>query len=146
MEKKSPALNEKVLEKYRNVKKNETFENMVALIQAIGRTNCNATELVAEYGVKLLAKHHSSLTDEFFPIVEETFYAVTEMRLLDWAYLCLQLMKKRLDFSAKYHRSLAVYYEACGKTKEARNTYYEVIKQCPSDSLAYKRLSLLFVG
>ena len=136
------VLNSDIKQALVEVEKNESTENIIKFITKANECKEKAvSELVLEYGIKLMADSGEIEKIENFKVLEEVFFSALTCKAFDWADLLLLIINNQIPKSPKSLRYLAMFKQAQGKDEEAKNVYRELLKANPEDYPAYKRLA-----
>jgi tetratricopeptide (TPR) repeat protein len=136
------VLHDEVKQALLQVQKNESPLNIIQFIKTIIEKNeKSCSELVLEYGIKLMSDSNELANIDNFKILEEIFLASLECKAFDWSDLTLVLINEAIPKSPKSVRYLAMFKEAKGSDTEAKNLYRELIKANPEDITTYRRLA-----
>lgn len=136
------AINNQVKSTLVDLEKNESVENIIKFIKKVHeKKERNLSELVLDYGVKLMADSSAISDPENFTVLEEVFFASLSCKAFDWSDFMLLLINKHIPKSPKCLRYLAMFKEAQGLDDEATNIYSQVLKANNLEYGTYRRLA-----
>lgn len=96
------VLNSEVKEALLEVESNESTENIINFIRKVNdKKQRNLSEIVLDYGVKLMGEAGEIDKMENFKVLEEVFFAALSCKAFDWADFMLLIINKHIPKSPK---------------------------------------------
>jgi ER membrane protein complex subunit 2 len=137
------ALHSDVKDALKKVQANESSQNIIDFIVKIIEKNEKwCSELVLEYGIKLLNDSTELQDSSNSRILEEVFLAALECKEIEWANLLLLLINQQSPHSPDTVRFMAMIREVSGNQfNETKSVYRELLKANPEDTQSYRRLA-----
>lgn len=116
------------------------------LLKQLRATRQRRSDLVVEYGERLLASHSGKLGQEVWDVYEQVLLGALDCGRIDLAQQYILKLHNQFQDSTRVRRLKGMLFEAQGKWKEADILYRQILEIDPTDTLVMKRQIALQKG
>jgi tetratricopeptide (TPR) repeat protein len=109
------------------------------LLKTLRQTKARRSDVVVNFGEKLLASHTGLLGHDVWDVYEQVLIAALDCGRIGLAQQYLAKLNAQFQNSNRVKRLSGMLLEAQGKLKEADHLYRQIISEDPTDSLTMKR-------